>query len=197
MPSKCLVFIVIGIYLLGFKQNYNSFYYIRIDIRISTQAINRHAMRPLPRYPTCPATTSCLVYSLCTRVCLFVCLLDLPALRDTWRVDNDLLLIIITARKRSMGHGNASTLLYHSIHRRGSPSGGSSLGGVCIKGGLHQGVCIHASRGDCIWAGLHPGWADHLIGYYGIWSTSAWYTSYWNALLLGNVYGPWSSVRMT
>ena len=49
MPSKCFVFIVIGIYLLALKQNFNSFHYFGVDIRICTQPINRHPMRPLPQ----------------------------------------------------------------------------------------------------------------------------------------------------
>ena len=72
-----------------------------------------------------------------------------------------------------------------------SVSVGLCIGGSlhpCIQGGLHRGGGGSASRRD-----LHPGgWADPLIGYYGIRSTSGWYTSYWNVFFLGYGYGPWS-----
>ena len=59
--------------------------------------------------------------------------------------------------------------------------------GVCIQGGcLHLGVV--ASGGE----GLHP-WGI-CIGYYGIWSTSGQYVSYWNAFLLIHISSHYRSL---
>ena len=55
-----------------------------------------------------------------------------------------------------------------------------------------------ASKGVCFWGGgLHPGGGSASRGvgqtplrymeYYGILSTSRWYTSYWNAFLFGHM----------
>ena len=119
---------------------------------------------------------------------------------------------IITASKRSLGQGNVFTPMCHYVqvgwlpgmHHRSHDRGGSSTTGgrgFCLQGDLHPvGVFLqgglHASRGRCLPpGGLHPGevciqegeegWADPLpIGYYGIWSSSGQYASYWNAFLL-------------
>ena len=65
---------------------------------------------------------------------------------------------------RILLEGNLVTPVCHSVHR----------GGVCIGGDLHSG-------------GLPPG--ERRVGqtpleYYGIWSTSGQYASYWNTFLI-------------
>ena len=70
---------------------------------------------------------------------------------------------LITARKRNLRRGGRAASGF--LPPRGSASGGSVSGLVCIQdpGGAS------ASGG--------------YMGYYGIRSTSGWYTFYWNALL--------------
>ena len=95
--------------------------------------------------------------------------------------------------KRSLGQGNVFTHLYNSgvvgvlPRERGcfwrGLNPGEVLppeGGVCIQGrGLTMGRS--ASRGVCIQGvGQAP---LRYMGYYGIWPTSGWYASYWNAFL--------------
>ena len=98
----------------------------------------------------------------------------------SWRIplgkilDPPLGIIIITARKRSLGQGDVFT-------------------GVCLstagEGGVGFPLCItgHMTKGVCIPGGLPKPPCRQTpppMGYYRIVSTSRGYASYWNAFLL-------------
>ena len=84
-------------------------------------------------------------------------------------------MIIITARKRSLGQGNIFTPVCHSVHSGGAWSGGGSSG---------PGGCLVLWRG--LLPGVVPGPGGCLVetprppdGY-----CCGRYASYWNAFLL-------------
>ena len=82
------------------------------------------------------------------------------------RTCNDESVLLVTARKQSLGQGNVFRNVCHSVHKVILPLGGLPPG-VCIQGGLSPGeVCV---QGRCV----DP--QNQKIG---------WCTSYWNAFLL-------------
>ena len=82
--------------------------------------------------------------------------------------------VIFTACKQSLGQGNVFTPVCDSVH------------GVCLPHCMLGYTPPWQTPPD-----RHPPWADTPLhrhplpplGYYRIWSTSRWYTSYWNAFL--------------
>ena len=75
-------------------------------------------------------------------------------------------------------------------------------GGVCIQGGLHPGGSASREglhpRGSASREGLHPvGLGRPPTGYYGIWSTSRQYASYWNAYLSIKTVFTWSVLKVS
>ena len=103
---------------------------------------------------------------------------------------------IFTTRKRSLGQGNVFKRVCHSVHSGWLPNlhHRSHDQGVCIQGGLptrQEGGSASSGVGQTplglSTGGLHPEGLGRspprYMGYYGIWSTSGRYASYWNASL--------------
>ena len=116
----------------------------------------------------------------------------LPSANEVWGQGNAFTPVCLFAGRGSAPRGSASKGGLHpeEVFIQGS----LYLRGFCIKGGLHpRGACI---QGDLHSLGLgspppnkvciNGGWVDPPPpqGYCGKQSTSGWYASYWNAVLL-------------
>ena len=113
--------------------------------------------------------------------------------------------IIFAKFSSLLPQGNVFTPVCHSFHRRGwlpsmhhrpHDSEGLHSGAVCIQEGLQNGGGLHPGGLGRLpprrqtWGSASGGGVRQIppppiyIGYYGIWSTSGRYASYWNAFLL-------------
>ena len=87
-------------------------------------------------------------------------------------------LLIITARKGSLGQGNIFAPVCHSVHRWGVPEQVLPSGQVHPSGQLHPRIGttpgqVHSQTGTPSWQVHHPpGRYTHPAVHAGIWSTS-------------------------